>query len=111
MAVTPKEDDRHLKRLVAEVTLWQEMLERLVELKRHASAPDAHLTAKNENWRHRAESARLHAAEHTDPDTKQALLELAGLPEAPCSSFSGHVVTCPYLVETFCRTPALPCAR
>jgi hypothetical protein len=75
--MAPKEDDRHLKRIVADVTLWQEMLERLVELKRHASVPDPDANLKNENWRQRAESARLHAAEHTDPDTKQALLELA----------------------------------
>jgi hypothetical protein len=79
MAVTPREDDRYLKRIAAEVTLWQEMLEQLVELRRNASAPDpdAYLTVKNENWRQRAESARRHAAEHTDPATKQALLELA----------------------------------
>jgi hypothetical protein len=75
--VTPKEDDRHLMRLVAEVTLWQEMLEQLVGRQRHASDPDAHLTVKNENWRRRAEIARRHATEHTDPSTKQALLELA----------------------------------
>jgi hypothetical protein len=79
MAVTPKEDDRHLRRIVADAILWQEMLEQLVELRRHASVPDpdAHLAVKNENWRLRAESARRHAAEHTDPDTEQALLEFA----------------------------------
>jgi hypothetical protein len=39
MAVTPKEDDQHLS-LVAEVTLWQEMLEQLIELQQHASVPE-----------------------------------------------------------------------
>src|SRR5438477_7389045 len=39
-----------------------------------------------------------------------ALLELAGFPKAACSSFSGHVVTCLYLVATFCRTRHGPCA-
>jgi hypothetical protein len=75
--MAPKVDDRHLKRIVAEVTLWQEMLERLVELKRHASVPDPDAHLKDENWPKRAEMARLHAAEHIDPDTKQALLGLA----------------------------------
>ena len=59
------------------MTLWQEMLEQLVELQRHASVPDPDAHVKNENWRQRAESARLNVAEHTDPDKKQALLELA----------------------------------
>jgi hypothetical protein len=77
MAVTPKDNDRHLKRIIAEVTLWQEMLEQLIELRRHASVPDPDAHLKNENWRQRAESARRHADEHTDSDTKQALLELA----------------------------------
>jgi hypothetical protein len=79
MLVTPTEDDRHLRRIVADAILWLEMLEQLVELRRHVSVPDpdAHLTVTNENWRKRAEIARRHGAEHTDPDTKQMLLELA----------------------------------
>ena len=77
MAVTSKEDDRHLKRLVAEATLWEEMFEQLVELQRHASVPDPDAHLKNENWQQRAKIARRHAAEHADPDTKEALLELA----------------------------------
>lgn len=79
MAVTPREDDRHLKRLVAEVTLWQEMLDQLVELRRYASVPDPHanLAVTHEGWRQRAANARRHAAKHTDLDTKLALLELA----------------------------------
>jgi hypothetical protein len=73
MAVTPKENDRNLRGIVAKVTLWQEMLEKLVELQRHASAadPDAHWTVTNENWRWRAESARRHAAAQADPAAKQ----------------------------------------
>jgi hypothetical protein len=77
MAVSPKEDDRHLRRLVAEVTLWREMLEQLVELQRDASVPDPDAHVKNKNWRQRAGIARRHAGEHSDPDTTQALLEFS----------------------------------
>jgi hypothetical protein len=68
MAVVPKDEDRQLKRVIAEVRVWQEISEQLVELQRYASVtPNAHL--KNENWQQRAEMARRHAAEDTDPDT------------------------------------------
>jgi hypothetical protein len=73
MAVTPKDEDRQSKHFIAEVTLWQEMSYQLVEPPRDTSV--AHL--QNENWRLRAQMVRRHAAEHTDPDTKRALLELA----------------------------------
>jgi hypothetical protein len=50
--------------------------EQLAELKRYAPVvPSGHL--KSENWQQCGEMARHHAAEHTDPDTNQALLELA----------------------------------
>jgi hypothetical protein len=35
------------------------------------------LTATKQDWQQLAENARRHATEHADPDTKQALLELA----------------------------------
>jgi hypothetical protein len=35
------------------------------------------LTATKQDWQQLAENARRHATEHGDPDTKQALLELA----------------------------------
>jgi hypothetical protein len=73
-----KGDDRHLRRMVADIIHLQEMFDRLVELKQHASpsVSDA-LTATRQDWQQLAENARRHATEHADPDTKQALLELA----------------------------------
>jgi hypothetical protein len=37
---TSKESDRHAKRVIDDAAIWQEKLERLVELRRHASVPD-----------------------------------------------------------------------
>jgi hypothetical protein len=78
MAVIRKDDDRHLQRMIAHVIRWHEMLDRLVELKQQVSLSDSDvLTAQKRDWKRLAETARRHATEHTDPDTKQALLELA----------------------------------
>jgi hypothetical protein len=73
------DDDRHLRRLIADVIQWQEMLERLVELRQEATDPDddAVPAVARQGWQQLAEDARQHAAEHTDLDTRQALLELA----------------------------------
>jgi hypothetical protein len=73
-----KDDDRHLRRMVADVIHWQEMLDRLVELRQHSSPSESDaLTATKQDWPQLAENARRHATEHADPDAKQALLELA----------------------------------
>jgi hypothetical protein len=71
--------DPHLRRLVADTIHWQEMLERLVELRHEAAGSDhdAVPAAAKQDWPQLAENARQHAIEHTDLDTKQALLELA----------------------------------
>jgi hypothetical protein len=73
------DNDRHLRRLVADAIHWQEMLERLVELRQEAagSDDDAVLIAAKQDWQQLAENARQHAVEHIDLDTKQGLLELA----------------------------------
>jgi hypothetical protein len=45
MPTTSKESDRHAKRVVDDAAIWQEKLEQLVELRRHASTPDVDVLA------------------------------------------------------------------
>jgi hypothetical protein len=78
MAVIGKDNDRNLRRMVADIVHWQETFDRLVELRRPTSLSDTDVsTVTKQDWQQLAENARRHAAEHTDLDTKQALLELA----------------------------------
>jgi hypothetical protein len=37
---TQTENDRHAKRIIDDAAMWQERLEQLAELRRHASIPD-----------------------------------------------------------------------
>jgi hypothetical protein len=41
MALVREDNDRHLRRIAAEAILWQEMLERLVEMKQEAFPSDS----------------------------------------------------------------------
>jgi hypothetical protein len=79
VAPVQKENDQHLRRLIADAIRCQETLERLVELKQETagSATDAVPTLSKQDWRQRAAKVRRYAVESTDPDTRQALLELA----------------------------------
>jgi hypothetical protein len=79
VAPVQKENDRHLRRLIADAIRWQETLERLVELRQGAtgSTVDTASTVAKQDWRQPAANVRRYAVESTDPDTKQALIELA----------------------------------
>ena len=74
MAITPEDN----LRMVADANRWQELLERLVELRQETCSSDSEgvPAVTKQDWRKRAESVRRQA-EHTDPGTRQALLELA----------------------------------
>jgi hypothetical protein len=79
MAVIQKDNDCHRQRLIADAIHWQEMLERLVELKQEAAGPDedAVLEVAKQDCRQRAANVRQHAIGLNEPDSKEALIELA----------------------------------